>query len=40
MHLRCCSIAARAQVVELRVIHPRALGSLKKAQEMSKLYIF
>jgi hypothetical protein len=32
MHLRCCSIAARAEikVVELRVAHPRALASLKK----------
>jgi len=32
MHLRCCSIAARAQikVVELRVAHPRVLESLKK----------
>jgi hypothetical protein len=32
MHLRCCSIAARAQikVVELRIAHPRAFESLKK----------
>jgi hypothetical protein len=42
MHLRCCSITARAQikVVELIVAHPRVLESLKKAQEMSKLCIF
>jgi hypothetical protein len=32
MHLKSCSIAARAEiiVVELRVVHPRAFESLKK----------
>jgi hypothetical protein len=29
MHLRCCSIAAKAErkVVKLKVVHPRALES-------------
>jgi histidyl-tRNA synthetase len=41
MHLRCCSIAARAEikVVELRIAHLRVLESLKKFKNEQVMHI-
>jgi hypothetical protein len=41
MHLRCCSIATRAErkVVELRVAHLKALESLKSSRNEQVMHI-